>query len=113
MTRRMTLLMLGALAASTAMFTSASAQDTYKPGCYAPAPNSASVISYPKKAGPYKIALVNGYVGNDWRANSIQTAKAWGARPEIKSKLSELKIVSVGNDSTAQISAIDNFIAAG
>jgi len=113
MTRRMTLLMLGALAASTAMFTSAWAQDTYKPGCYAPAPNSASVISYPKKAGPYKIALVNGYVGNDWRANSIQTAKAWGARPEIKSKLSELKIVSVGNDSTAQISAIDNFIAAG
>ena len=113
MKRRMTLLMAGALAASATMFTSAWAQDTYKPECYAPAPDSASVISYPKKEGPYKIALVNGYVGNDWRANSIQTAKAWGARPENKSKLSELKIISVGNDSTAQISAIDNFIAAG
>lgn len=113
MKRHMTLLMMGALAASTVALTGARAQDTYKPDCYAPAPDSASVISYPKKAGPYKIALVNGYVGNDWRANSIQTAKAWGARPENKSKLSDLKIISVGNDSTAQISAIDNFIAAG
>lgn len=114
MKRRATLLMMGTLAASVALFTcGASAQETYKPECYAPAQDSASVISYAKKDGPYRIALVNGYVGNDWRANSIQTAKAWGARPENKSKLAEFKIISVGNDSTAQISAIDNFIAAG
>src|SRR5690606_19239834 len=71
------------------------------------------IISYPKKDGPYKIAFVNGYAGNDWRTTAIQSAKAWAARPENKEKLSEFKVVSVGNDSAAQIAAIDNFIAAG
>ena len=37
-----------------------------------------------------------------------------GARvPDNAKKLSEFKIISVGNNSTAQIAAIDNFIAAG
>lgn len=91
----------------------AAAQDTYKAVCFSPAPDSAKVISYPAKKPPYKIAFVNGYAGNDWRVTAIQAAKAWGARPENKALLSEFKIVSVGNDSAAQIAAIDNFIAAG
>jgi ribose transport system substrate-binding protein len=91
----------------------AMAEDTYKPECFAPAKDNSKVISYPEKNGPYKIALVNGYVGNDWRITTIQAAKAWGARPENKAKLADYKVVSVGNDSAAQIAAIDNFIAAG
>jgi ribose transport system substrate-binding protein len=89
------------------------AEDTYKPECFTPAADNPSVIQYPAKTGPYKIALVNGYVGNDWRITTIQAAKAWGARPENAKKLSEFKVISVGNDSAAQIAAIDNFIAAG
>ena len=91
----------------------ASAADTYKPECFSPAKDNPKSIQYKAKPGPYKIALVNGYVGNDWRITAIQSAKAWGARPDNKAKLADYKVISVGNDSAAQIAAIDNFIAAG
>lgn len=108
-----------ALAASAAMlcvfsFTSAvRAEDTHRPECFSAAPDNAKVIKYEKRDGPYKIAFVNGFAGNDWRVTAIQGAKAWAAREENKAKLSEFTVVSVGNDSAAQIAAIDNFIAAG
>ncbi|MEM6460322.1 MAG: sugar ABC transporter substrate-binding protein [Pseudomonadota bacterium] len=86
--------------------------DTHRPECFAPAPNT-TTKSYPAKEGPYKLAFVNGFAGNDWRIQAIQSAKAWAARPENAEKISEFTVVSVGNDSAAQIAAIDNFIAAG
>ncbi|MGD1884896.1 MAG: sugar ABC transporter substrate-binding protein [Paracoccaceae bacterium] len=86
--------------------------DTYRPECFAPAPDT-STISYDAKDGPYKLAFVNGFAGNDWRIQAIQSAKAWAARPENAEKIDEFTVVSVGNDSAAQIAAIDNFIAAG
>lgn len=88
------------------------AAETYRPECFAPAPGT-STISYEAKTGPYKIAFVNGFAGNDWRIAAIQASKAWAARPENAEKLEEFTIVSVGNDSAAQIAAIDNFMAAG
>lgn len=91
----------------------AMAADTYMPQCFSPAKDNQSVIQYKAKKGPYKIALVNGYVGNDWRITTIQAAKAWGARSANASKMSEFKVISVGNDSAAQIAAIDSYIAAG
>lgn len=101
-------------ACALALFTSslALADDTYGQRCFAPAPQS-TTIQYPAKKGPYKIAFVNGFAGNDWRIQAIQSAKAWANRPENKKNIKEFKIVSVGNDSAAQIAAIDNFIAAG
>ena len=86
--------------------------ETYRPECFAPAPGT-STISYEAKTGPYKVAFVNGFAGNDWRIAAIQASKAWAARPENAEKLEEFTIVSVGNDSAAQIAAIDNFMAAG
>lgn len=86
--------------------------ETHRPECFAPAPGT-STISYDAKTGPYKIAFVNGFAGNDWRIAAIQASKAWAARPENAEKLEEFTIVSVGNDSAAQIAAIDNFMAAG
>ena len=86
--------------------------DTYRPECFAPAPGT-STISYEAKDGPFKLAFVNGFAGNDWRIQAIQSAKAWAARPENAGKIDEFTVVSVGNDSAAQIAAIDNFIAAG
>ena len=43
----------------------------------------------------------------------IQSLKAWARRPENAMDIAELKIVSTGTDVAAQISAIDNMIAAG
>lgn len=86
--------------------------DTYRPECFAPAPDTGT-IRYEAKDGPFKIAFVNGFAGNDWRIAAIQAAKAWAARPENTDKIAEFNVVSVGNDSAAQIAAIDNFIAAG
>ncbi|MEM1345009.1 MAG: sugar ABC transporter substrate-binding protein [Pseudomonadota bacterium] len=94
------------LAASTAL------AETHRPECFAPAPGTAT-ISYEAKDGPYRLAFVNGFAGNDWRIQAIQSAKAWAARPENAEKIAEFTVVSVGNDSAAQIAAIDNFIAAG
>lgn len=104
---------LACSALALAYATTAFAEDTYRPECFTPAATSQKTITYPKKDPPYKMAFVNGYAGNDWRTTAIQSAKAWAARPDNKAKLSEFKVVSVGNDSAAQIAAIDNFIAAG
>jgi ribose transport system substrate-binding protein len=103
----------GLAIALLAMSFPAGAADTYRPECFAPAPDNTKTIQYPAKKPPFKIALVNGYVGNDWRLTTILSAKAWGARPDNKAKLADFKVISVGNDSAAQIAAIDNFIAAG
>jgi ribose transport system substrate-binding protein len=86
--------------------------ETYRSACFAPAPGT-STIQQEAKEGPYKIAFVNGFAGNDWRIAAIQASKAWAARPENAANIEEFTVVSVGNDSAAQIAAIDNFIAAG
>ena len=56
---------------------------------------------------------MNGFVGNSWRIQMIQSLKAWATRPENAKSFRELKIVSTGTDVAAQIAAIDNLIAAG
>ena len=54
-------------------FTSASrAEDTHRPECFSAAPDNAKVIKYEKRDGPYKVAFVNGFAGNDWRVTAIQ-----------------------------------------
>lgn len=100
------------VAAATIFGISVAHADTYRPECFAPAPGTSS-ISYPAKDGPYKLAFVNGFAGNDWRIQAIQSIKAWAARPENAKNIEEFTVVSVGNDSAAQIAAIDNYIAAG
>lgn len=102
--------LLGSAVALT--LAAAASADTYRPECFSPAPGTGT-IKYEAKDGPYKIAFVNGFAGNDWRIAAIQSAKAWAARPENAAKIAEFNVVSVGNDSAAQIAAIDNFIAAG
>jgi len=70
-------------------------------------------IQYPAKPGPYRIAVVNGFAGNMWRLQTLQTVKAYSLKPEIAPEIKELKVVSVGNDVADQIAAIDNFIDSG
>jgi ribose transport system substrate-binding protein len=70
-------------------------------------------LQLPAKPGPYRIAVVNGFAGNMWRLQTLQTVKAYALQPAIRPEIKELKVVSVGNDVADQIAAIDNFIDAG
>src|SRR4051794_3923022 len=84
-----------------------------EPECFAPWSADTKFFKFPKKDGPYRIALANGYIANTWRIQMIQTAKAYAAQPEVAAKLKEFKVVSTGEDVPAQISAINNFIDSG
>jgi ribose transport system substrate-binding protein len=81
--------------------------------CFVPWTPETKFFKYPKKEGPFRIALANGYIANTWRIQMIQTAKAYAAQPEVAAKLKEFKVVSTGEDVPAQISAINNFIDSG
>ncbi len=87
--------------------------ETYKPECFRPASADVNVIQGEAKPGPYRVALVNGFAGNDWRINMIQAAKAWSQLPENMPGLKEFKVISTGNDISQQIAAVDSLIAAG
>ncbi|RVD61341.1 ribose ABC transporter substrate-binding protein [Mesorhizobium sp. M2D.F.Ca.ET.185.01.1.1] len=84
-----------------------------EPDCFAPWAADTQFFKFPKKDGPYRIALANGYIANTWRIQMIQTAKAYAAQPDVAKKIKEFKVVSTGEDVPAQISAINNFIDSG
>ena len=83
------------------------------PKCFAPWAADTKFFQYPKKAGPYRIALANGFIANTWRIQMIKTAKAYAALPEVAKDIKEFKVVSTGEDVAAQIAAINNFIDSG
>jgi ribose transport system substrate-binding protein len=83
------------------------------PECMVPWAADTQFFKFPKKEGPYRVALANGYIANTWRIQMIQTAKAFAAQPDVAAKLAEFKVVSTGEDVPAQISAINNFIDSG
>ena len=110
--------LLAATAISTTLATSAIAQEVVagpgaEPECFAPWTPETKYFQYPKKEGPYRIALANGFIGNTWRIQMIKTAKAYAEQPDVKAKLKEFKVVSTGEDLAAQLAAVDNFIASG
>ena len=70
-------------------------------------------MQWPAKEGPYRIAVVNGFVGNTWRIQMIKTAKAYAEDPAVKDKIAEFKVVSTGTDAPAQLGAIEDFINQG
>src|SRR5215204_1979785 len=84
-----------------------------EPECFKPWAADTKYFKYPAKQGPYRIALANGFIGNTWRIQMIQTAKAYAAQPDVAAKLKEFKVVSTGEDLAAQIAAVDNFINSG
>ena len=84
-----------------------------EPACFAPWGKDTKFFQWPKKEGPYRIAVVNGFVANVWRIQMIQTAKAYAALPEIAKDIKEFKVVSVGTDMAAQLGAVEDFINQG
>jgi ribose transport system substrate-binding protein len=117
--RRVTALL--AAASVTALFAfapSAKAQEIVsgpaaEPECFVPWTDQTKFFKFPKKDGPYRIALANGFIGNTWRIQMIKTAKAYADQPDVKAKLKEFKVVSTGEDLAAQLAAVDNFIDSG
>jgi ribose transport system substrate-binding protein len=85
----------------------------YEPQCFAPWEKTTEYFQWPAKKGPYRIALVNGYVGNTWRIQMIQTAKTYVEQPDVAKSLKEFKIISTGTDAAAQLGAIEDFINQG
>jgi ribose transport system substrate-binding protein len=83
------------------------------PKCFTPWNPDTKYFQWPAKKPPYRIALANGFIGNLWRIQMIQTAKAYAAQPDVAAKLKEFKVVSTGEDLAAQIAAVDNFIDSG
>jgi len=83
------------------------------PECFKPWNAQTKYLQWEKKPGPYRIAVVNGFVGNTWRIQMIQTAKAFAEQAGIKEKIKEFKVVSTGTDVAAQLGAIEDFINQG
>jgi ribose transport system substrate-binding protein len=83
------------------------------PECFKPWNDKTTFFQWDKKEGPYRIALVNGFVGNTWRIQMVQTAKAFVEKPGIKEKIKEFKVVSTGTDAAAQLGTIEDFINQG
>ena len=85
----------------------------HNPECFAPWSADTKFLQWEAKPGPYRIALVNGYVGNLWRIQMVQTAKAFAETPGIKEKIKEFKVISTGTDAAAQLGTIEDFINQG
>ena len=85
----------------------------YEPGCFAPWAEDTQYFKWEPREGPYRIALVNGFVGNTWRIQMIQTAKAFVEQPEIAEQIEEFRVISTGTDAAAQLGAIEDFINQG
>jgi ribose transport system substrate-binding protein len=83
------------------------------PECFKPWSSETKFLQWEKKPGPYRVAVVNGFVGNTWRIQMIQTAKAFSEQPGIKENIKDFKVVSTGTDVAAQLGAIEDFINQG
>lgn len=83
------------------------------PDCFAPLSSETKYFQWPAREGPYKVALVNGFIANDWRVQMIAVAKAYAEQPDVAKDLAEFKVISVGEDIAAQIAAANNFIDQG
>jgi len=83
------------------------------PDCFAPGSADTTYFKWEAREGPYKVALVNGFIANDWRVQMIAVAKAYAEQPEVAADLEEFKVISVGEDIAAQIAAANNFIDQG
>lgn len=83
------------------------------PGCFAPWNDEVKYFQWEKRDGPHKVAVVNGFVGNTWRIQMIQTAKAYVEQSEVAARIETFKAVSTGTDVAAQLGAIEDFINQG
>ena len=70
-------------------------------------------LQWDAREPPYRIALVNGFIGNAWRIQMVKTAKAFVKDPAVAPLIKEFKVVSTGTNVNAQLAAIEDFIKQG
>jgi ribose transport system substrate-binding protein len=85
----------------------------FMPECFAPWAKETKYLQWAAKKPPFRIALVNGYVGNAWRIQMVKTAKAFAKDPAIAPLIKEFKVISTGTDIAAQLGSIEDFINQG
>ncbi|WP_108662096.1 sugar ABC transporter substrate-binding protein [Acuticoccus kandeliae] len=85
----------------------------YEPSCFVPWNEETAYFQWEPRQGPFKVAVVNGFVGNIWRIQMIKTAKAFVEKDDIAPLISDFKVVSTGTDAAAQLGAIEDFINQG
>src|SRR5689334_7190216 len=68
----------------------------------------ASTAAY---AEPYKIAVSNSYIGNEWRVQMIKFMEAYTAK-NLQGKV-ELTVNNSGTDAQKQIAVLSDMISAG
>jgi ribose transport system substrate-binding protein len=85
----------------------------YMPECFAAWNKDTKFFQWKAKKPPFRIALVNGYVGNAWRIQMVKTAKTFAKDPAIAPLVKEFKVVSTGTDIAAQLGSIEDFINQG
>jgi ribose transport system substrate-binding protein len=83
------------------------------PECFRPWPGTTKFLQWPARTPPYRIALVNGFIGNPWRIQMVKTAKAYAKDPAVAPLIKEFKVVSTGTNLSAQLAAIEEFIKQG
>jgi ribose transport system substrate-binding protein len=83
------------------------------PECFAPWSKDTQFLQWPAREPPYRIALVNGFIGNPWRIQMVKTAKAFVKDPAVAPLIKEFKVVSTGTNVSAQVAAIQDFIKQG
>ncbi len=113
---RVTSAALAALMMSTALASAGPATVSgpgADPACFTPVAEDTAYFQWEARPGPYKIALVNGFIANDWRVQMIAVAKAYAEQPDVAANIEEFKVISVGEDIAAQIAAANNFIDQG
>jgi ribose transport system substrate-binding protein len=101
----------GAAAFSGPLVRAAFAADDSK--CLVPWASDTPTFTWKSKPGPYKIALSNSYIGNTWRTEMVQIAKAYTEKPEVKKHIKSFQVSSSGNDVNAQIAQMNQMILSG
>lgn len=81
--------------------------------CIVPWASDTKMIQREAKEGPFRIALSNSYIGNTWRTEMVQIAKAYTERPEVKPLIASFQATSSGNEVSAQIAQINQMILSG
>lgn len=91
----------------------ATGADATQTTCFKPWSKNTKIFSWSTKKPPYKIALSNSYIGNEWRTEMLQIAKAYTERQDVKKYLRKFSISSSGNDVSAQIAQVNQMILEG
>ena len=93
--------------ASQAEWRDDSTSTSFQPECFRPWTSATQKWTHESREGPFRITVVNSFVGHTWRIQVLKTLLAIAETPEMSSKISELKVISTGTDVSAQIAAQD------